>query len=211
MDDPPSDGCGYGWPSEDAGSPATDTVYAACYYRPVAAAAGAETAADWDAVSRADNDLKNVFSEAGPVGKARHHHVLERRARGFGARTNGSMTGYLRLDGRRPTLSWDDGNVLAYVAYTESWASRVTTGFGVRPFRLVVWMLCLFGVAALSYELDPGITDSIYYSVVSFTTAPPPTGAPTIPAVRVVEMVETFGGTLLIVLLGYVLGNGERF
>jgi uncharacterized protein YjbI with pentapeptide repeats len=174
------------------------------------AAGGAE---DWDAIARAYTDLKSAFSEAGLVGKTRRYHVLERRARGFEARANGSITGYVRFreDTLIPSVSFDGGDIGPYVAYIESLVSRVTTGFGVRPFRLVVCMLSLFGVAALLYEADPGITNSIYYSVVTFTTAPPPGSEPTMSVVRGFELIETFGGTLLIVLLGYVLGNRERF
>jgi len=174
-----------------------------------------ETAADaeaWDGIARAYNDLKRAYSEAGLVGKARRQHVLERRARGFEARENGSLTGYVQFrDGAVPSVSPSEGNLGAYGAYVGSWVSRVTTGFGVRPFRLTVWMLVLFAVTAVAYELDPGIADPVYYSVVTFTTAPPVDSEPTIPLVGALALVETFGGTLLIVLLVYILGNRERF
>lgn len=176
----------------------------------------AERAADdapaWDAIARTYNNLKSTFSAAGLVGKARQYHVLERRARGFEARETGTISAYFQLgDGRIPTFSLEDGDVRSYGMYVSSVTSRVTTGFGVRPLRLVLWMLFLFGTAGVLYELDPGIADSVYYSVVTFTTAPPAGDKPTILVVRLVELVETFGGTLLVVLLGYVLGNRERF
>lgn len=176
----------------------------------------AEQAADdaptWDAIARAYNDLKRTFSAVGLVGKARQYHVLERRARGFEAGKNGRIGGYIQFDGSwLPSLSSDAGNFRSYGMYVSSLASRVTTGFGVRPLRLVLWMLFLFGFAAVLYELDPGIGDSVYHSVVTFTTAPPAGSEPTMAVVRAVELIETFGGTLLIVLLGYVLGNRERF
>jgi hypothetical protein len=173
----------------------------------------ADDATAWDAIARAYNELKSAFSAAGLVGKARQYHVLERRARGFEARTNASITGYLQFtDGRSlPTFSPEHGNFRSYGVYVSSLASRVTTGFGVRPLRLALWMLFLFAFSAALYTIDPGISDSVYHSVVTFTTAPPPGSAPTIGFVRAVELIETFGGTLLIVLLGYVLGNRERF
>ena len=128
----------------------------------------------WDAIARAYNDLKGAYSEAGLVGKARRQHVLERRARGYEARANGSITGYVQRRDGRPSLSPEQGNLAVYGAYLGSWVSRVTTGFGVRPFRLAIWMLVLFGVATISYALDPGISEPVFYSVVTFTTAPPP-------------------------------------
>lgn len=166
----------------------------------------------WDAIARTYNNLKSIFSSAGLVEKARQYHVLERRARGFEARETGTIGGYICFGERRlPSLSPDGGDIRSYGMYISSVGSRVTTGFGVRPLRLVLWMLFLFGTGAVLYEIDPGITDSVYYSVVTFTTAPPPGSKPTIPVVRAIELIETFGGTLLVVLLGYVLGNRERF
>ncbi|ESS03430.1 MAG: hypothetical protein A07HR67_01828 [uncultured archaeon A07HR67] len=50
--------------------------------------------------------------------------------------------------------------------------------------------------------------DSLYYSIVTFTTSPPaePTGV----WMRVMAGVETFAGSTTIVFLGYVLGTRER-
>jgi hypothetical protein len=50
---------------------------------------------------------------------------------------------------------------------------------------------------------------NISYSVLAFTVAPP--GVPEGVGTQVVMMVETFFGTLYIMLLGYILGNRERF
>lgn len=46
---------------------------------------------------------------------------------------------------------------------------------------------------------------ALYYSIVTFTTSPPPLGLASIMA-----GIETFAGTALIVLLGYVLGTREQ-
>lgn len=175
------------------------------------AEAAADDADAWEAIARAYNDLKSAYSDAGLVGKARRQHVLERRARGYEARANGSITGYVQLRDGGPRLTPERGNVGAYGAYLGSLVSRATTGFGVRPFRLTVWMLVLFAVAAVAYAFDPGISEPIYYSVVTFTTAPPVDSDPTLPLVDAIALIETFGGTVLIVLLGYILGNRERF
>ena len=157
-----------------------------------------------------DGDRATVRVVTYETGSATGHYEFRMRKVDS---TDASLTGYVqfRESRRLPSVSREGGNLRPYVAYAESWASRVTTGFGVRPFRLAVCMLTLFAVATILYEVDPGIADSVYYSVVTFTTAPPPGDEPTMPVVRAVELIETFGGTLLIVLLGYVLGNRERF
>lgn len=67
------------------------------------------------------------------------------------------------------------------------------------------------GSATVYYDAGMEITNSLYYSIVTFTAAPPPPSPP--PGglySKVTAMVETFGGTLLIVVLGYVLGNREQ-
>jgi len=48
---------------------------------------------------------------------------------------------------------------------------------------------------------------SLYYSVVTFTTAPPKT--PPGGITSIVAGIETFAGTTAIVFLGYVLGTRE--
>jgi hypothetical protein len=50
--------------------------------------------------------------------------------------------------------------------------------------------------------------DTLYFSIVTFTTSPPI--HITVEISKWAAMVETFLGTLMIVLLGYVLGNREQ-
>lgn len=90
-------------------------------------------------------------------------------------------------------------------------------------------MLYLFLISTLTYVLygiqtakeatpisdlvsKPFLTESVvnafHFSVITFTTSPPWTVS--VGVSRAVAMVETFLGTLLIVLLGYVLGNREQ-
>jgi hypothetical protein len=49
---------------------------------------------------------------------------------------------------------------------------------------------------------------SLYYSIVTFTTAPPE--PPLNYATSVIAGIETFAGTAAIIFLGYVLGSRER-
>jgi hypothetical protein len=70
----------------------------------------------------------------------------------------------------------------------------------------------LFALSTLAYlaaDIRPMLGETLSYSVLAFTVAPPsvPPGLPT----QIVVMFETFFGTLSIVLLGYVLGNREQF
>lgn len=90
--------------------------------------------------------------------------------------------------------------------------SRYVTGYGVRVRTLGLWMLALFLISTAWYAfvgVEDGLARNVSYSVLAFTVAPPriPAGLFT----QFVVMVETFFGTLSIVLLGYVLGNRERF
>jgi len=56
--------------------------------------------------------------------------------------------------------------------------------------------------------LNSNIVDTLYFSIVTFTTSPPESVS--VGMSQWVAMIETFAGTLLIVLLGYVLGNREQ-
>jgi hypothetical protein len=71
--------------------------------------------------------------------------------------------------------------------------------------------LYLASVAAYFWEGMP-IDQSLYYSVVTFTTAPPtdPSGVGFGTIGTLAAGIETFAGTAAIVFLGYVLGTRER-
>jgi hypothetical protein len=148
-------------------------------------------ATQWDETARTYHDLKTVFSTHGLVGKARHMHIRERRARSLEAKA---------------ALGWTSGK------YLRSLWSRIFTGYGVQVRNLVLWMLILFSFSTVWF-MNAGVKDSfvgnISYSVLAFTVAPPP--ADLNMKTELVMMFETFFGTLSIVLLGYILGNRERF
>jgi hypothetical protein len=86
----------------------------------------------------------------------------------------------------------------------------VFTGYGIQLRWVLGMMTLLYLGSALVYMWFGGMTpgDSLYYSIVTFTTSPPvePTGL----VMRAVAGVETFAGTAAIVFLGYVLGTRER-
>lgn len=143
----------------------------------------------YDRVARANHELRTAYSANGLISQARRARVRERRARRNEAKADDSVRG---------TLAW-----------AGSLASRVVTGYGVQLLPLGVVMLALFlGSAAVYWSTGMAPRESLYYSVVTFTTSPP--SAPTPGLMRVVAGFETFVGTAVIIFLGYVLGTRER-
>ncbi|SDD46334.1 hypothetical protein SAMN05192552_102425 [Natrinema hispanicum] len=140
----------------------------------------------WDTVARVNHNLKKAYSTNGLVGRARDYRLKERKARRKEARAEGGFTGWA-------------GSVVSLLSF-------VFTGYGIRLWPIVVVMLGLYLGSAAWYSWV-GVENSLYYSIVTFTTAPP--GEPPARA-QLVSMAETLLGTLFIVLLGYVLGNREQ-
>lgn len=148
-------------------------------------------AEEWNYIARSYHTLRELFSESGLIGKARDYHVDQRKARGFEARA--------REGWRSPS-------------YLGSKLSELFTGYGIRVRPLLTWMTGLFLLSTIWYVIvgvEDGILRNISYSVIAFTTAP--SSIPSGSATQIVVMLETFLGTLFIVLLGYILGNRERF
>lgn len=144
----------------------------------------------WDAIARMYHELKTAYSANGLAAQARKYYLRERWARRKEAKAAGGFTGYS--------------------VWMGSLLSRIVTGYGVQLRWTVGLMLLIYLLSALVYwKAGMGAEESLYYSIVTFTTAPPdapPSGLVT----KATAMFETFGGTLLIVLLGYVLGNREQ-
>jgi hypothetical protein len=149
-------------------------------------------AGDWDATARAYHNLKTIFDAHGLIGKARSMHIRERRARSLEAKADNG---------------WGDRR------YLGSLPSRVFTGYGVGVLTLGTWMIALFLTSTALYvvgDVRLGIVNTLSFSVLAFTVAPP-TPLPSNPWIQIVMMIETFFGTLSIVLMGYILGNREQF
>lgn len=143
---------------------------------------------EWDAIARMYHELKTAYSANGLVGRAWKYRVRERRARAREARD---------ADDLRGTVAWFG-----------SYLSRIITGYGVQLRWPLILMLVLFVIPTATY-VQAGIENSLVYSIVTFTTAPP-APLPNEPHIAIPAMIQTFGGTLLIVVLGYVLGNREQ-
>jgi uncharacterized protein YjbI with pentapeptide repeats len=150
---------------------------------------------EWDRLARTYHDLKREFDENGFVGRARRFQIKERRARRYETAEEGGWFS-------RPHLS--------------KFVSGLFTGYGVGVRRLTLTMLFLFAFSTAVYAAagvpsNATASNPLMYSVITFTTAPPG-GVSGFPWwAKVVAGVETFAGTLLIVSLGFVLGNREQF
>lgn len=150
---------------------------------------------DWDTIARTHHNLKIACNYNGLINQARRQHYLERRARGYEQKDAIDLNPWF-------TATW-----------LGSFLSRVFIGYGVRVRRLLATMAILF-VGSTAVYLTYGVggdaaIDTISYSVQAFTVAPPTAPEQFLP--HVVMMIETFFGTLSIVLLGYVLSNREQF
>lgn len=147
---------------------------------------------EYDKVARANHELRVAYSANGLIGRARTARVRERVARRKEAYAEKGLRGK--------------------AAWLSSVFSHVFTGYGIRlRWVLLMMILLYFGSAFVYWEIG-GMTsvDSLYYSVVTFTTSPPAQPEPTGLVMRIVAGVETFAGTVAIIFLGYVLGTRER-
>lgn len=150
---------------------------------------------EWDRVARAYHGLKHEFNENGFVGRARKFHIKERRA-------------------RRYETACEEGWFSR--SHVSKFVSGLFTGYGVGVRRLAGTMLFLFAFSTAVYAVagvpsNATALNPLVYSVITFTTAPPG-GISGFPWwAKVVAGLETFAGTLLIVSLGFVLGNREQF
>ncbi|MFD1572030.1 pentapeptide repeat-containing protein [Halorubrum laminariae] len=146
---------------------------------------------EWqDVIARANRELRTCYSENGLLGRARKARVRERLARRREAKAENTWRG---------NVAWA-GNLL----------SGVFTGYGVQLMPVVGWMGLLYLLSAGIYWYSGGMAldRSLYYSVVTFTTAPPK--APPSGLSSVVAGFQTLAGTVAIVFLGYVLGSREQ-
>lgn len=144
----------------------------------------------YDRIARANHELRDAYSGNGLIKQARDARFRERRARRREAKAGD----------RRGTAAWV-GSIL----------SQCFTGYGVRLRYVIGSMLVLYLLSTFVYWNwgDMSWNGSLYYSIVTFTTASPPP-QPTGTITSFVAGIETFAGTVAIVFLGYVLGTRER-
>lgn len=149
----------------------------------------------YDAIARANHELKTAYSDNGLISQARKARVRERKARRKEALVDGGFFS-------RGTAAW-------------LWSifSQIFTGYGVQLKWIVGVMVLLYlGSAGVYAHFEGmGVNESLYYSIVTFTTSPP--RSPSVvgfgPVGAFTAGIETFAGTAAIVFLGYVLGSRE--
>lgn len=160
----------------------------------------------WDRLAQAYHDIKIEFAENGIDEGARRVRILERRARTKEAQAAGDRLVAV-------------GDILHYAL----------TGYGVRVLPVFKWTGLILLFTTVWYSVFPPsvestnpvapnigiIKEAVYYSVVTFVTSPPyaprTTGWIVGNLTFFVTLLETYVGTTLIILLGYVLSNRDRF
>jgi hypothetical protein len=142
-----------------------------------------------DEIARVNSQLKNAYSVSGLLSQGRKARARTRRA-------------------RRKEVYAEEG------WRSRSWflsrLSSIFSGYGIKLRPVIGWMMALYFLSAGVYWYAGGMAwdQSLYYSIVTFTTAPPDT--PPNYVTSIVAGIETFAGTAAIIFLGYVLGSRER-
>jgi len=151
---------------------------------------------DWDKLARGYEKLRAIFREAGLEEQHRKLFQYQRRAREKQAHKQGY---WLRSIGYR--------------------LSRYLTGYGVRVVNVVFWTVTVIMLPAFWYWFVTWWTAEsfhggpLYYSIVTFVTSPPAL-PPELTKImhlvtQVIVLMQTYFGTALIILLGYVLSNRD--
>jgi hypothetical protein len=188
---------------------------------------------EYDQLARGYHELKEALSEEGLSQRARRARALEQQARTAEARESFKLQSRKRIGQLRTPWGeiksmvplWPDADVPSrpdaqvrtqFLSAVGGTLSRYLTGYGTRPLYVLLWTAAIILVTTALFAFGPAPSGNgweggpLYYSVVTFVTAPPhpPNGAGTV--TRAAVLLETYIGTALIVLLGYVLGTRER-
>lgn len=147
----------------------------------------------WDQLALGYETLRREFRQKALDDQQRKLYIFQQRA---------------RTEEKRVRKQW--------LGYLGSNISRFLTGYGVRVIYVAFWSILLLFIPTIVYEAV-GIGDSrggsLYYTLSTFVTSPPypqteTTGVSHI-MVQSIIYFQTFFGTVLIVLFGYVLGNRD--
>ena len=160
----------------------------------------------WDQRARGYEQLRKVFQTKGLDTHHRKLYSYQRRARAKEAIKSNKIGQWI-------------ANLL----------SRLLTGHGVSVTRVLFWTLVVILLPWIWYGLVGNWTNEpieggpLYYSIVTFVTAPPHplpelqesadlglTSVNLQTLSDAIVLFQTYAGTALIVLLGYVLGNRDR-
>lgn len=155
-----------------------------------------DDAEDWHELAKGYQRLRIQFKEAGLNRQHKALYTYQRRAREKHVRELGPEWSVI------PEL-----------------LSRYLTGYGTRVHNVLFWTAIMILLPALWYRLisilvsEPFHGGPLYYSIVTFVSSPPalpPTHLDPIESVtRIIVLSQTYFGTALVILLGYVLGNKD--
>lgn len=167
---------------------------------------------EYDELAQGYHEFKQALSREGLSQRARQARGLEQQAR-----TAEAWERFKDSKWRQELLSsWPDPKVRTqFLTAVGGTLSRYLTGYGTRPLYVLLWTAAIILVMTALFALGPTPADGwqggpLYYSVVTFVTAPPHPSKNTGVITQAAVLVETYLETALIVLLGYVLGTRER-
>ena len=142
-----------------------------------------------DEIARVNNQLKDEYSRNGLLSQGRNARARTRKAR------------------RKEIYAEEEWRSREWLL---SRLASIFSGYGIKLRPVIGWMLVLYIMSAGVYWYAGGMDwdRSLYYSIVTFTTAPPET--PPNYVTSIVAGIETFAGTAAIIFLGYVLSSRER-
>ena len=179
---------------------------------------------EYDQLAQGYHELKEALSEEGLSQRARQARALEQQARTAEAWERFKHQSSERVrqlptpdePGQWLSSPWPSPEIRTqFFTAVGGTLSRGLTGYGTRPLYVLVWTAVIVLVTTALFAFGPtpdgGWTGGpLYYSIVTFVTAPPHPPKQVGALTRAVVLLETYLGTALIVLLGYVLGTRER-
>jgi hypothetical protein len=185
---------------------------------------GLSTPEQYDQLAQAYHEFKNALSDEGLSQRARQARALEQQARTAEAwaRVKEQFRERVRLlqtvKGACQCVlpPWPKPEIRTqFLTAVGGSLSRYLTGYGTRPFYVFLWTAAIILMTTGLFALGPTPQGGwqggpLYYSVVTFVTAPPHPPRQVWTVTQATVLVETYLGTALIVLLGYVLGTRER-
>jgi hypothetical protein len=153
-----------------------------------------EGSRSWDTLAKSYDEIREEFKQNALNTSQKSLYFLQQRARTMESLSEGS-----------------------YLSFGLGVISEILTGYGVRARYTILWTILLMMTSTLWYYFIPESVwegGPLHYSVTTFvTSAPHPPDLSQTPLInsitRAVVLAETYFGTVLIILLGYVLGNRD--
>lgn len=150
----------------------------------------------WDTLAKSYDEIREEFKRNALNTSQKSLYFLQQRARTIEAISERS-----------------------YLSFVLGVISELLTGYGVRARYTLFWTVLLIVVSTIWYSFVPESTwegGPLHYSISTFvTSAPHPPDELQNEILNIltsaIVLIETYFGTVLIILLGYVLGNRDSF